>query len=177
MLTPFLFFVKVTVMNKNIAIAWDLDGVHAQFDEQVWLLTGVTSKFLDDQGILWSTLVQYPTFFATLPPYPEMVELYHDVKNHVDYSRVITGRPRKDSFPAASDHKRQWVKDHLDDKLEVIVCLSRDKQKHRSRSHEIDILVDDRIDNIHRWVEAGGVGVFHTSPEKTRQTLYRLLNL
>lgn len=164
-------------MTKNIAIAWDLDGVHAQFDEQVWLLTGVTPKFLDDQGILWSTLVNYPTFFYELAPYPEMIQLYHDVKDHVDYSRVITGRPRKDSFPAASDHKQQWVKENLDANIDVIVCLSRDKQKHLSKSHQMDILVDDRIDNIHRWVEAGGVGILHTSPALTRQTLYRLLGL
>jgi 5' nucleotidase, deoxy (Pyrimidine), cytosolic type C protein (NT5C) len=177
MLTPFLFFKKVELMNKNIAIGIDLDGVMAQFDERVLELTGVTPNTLDSTGILWSTLTKYPTFFADLKPYPEMIDLYHEVKDKVGYVRVITGRPRKDSFPAASDHKQQWVREHLDADLDVVVCLSRDKQKHMSKSHMMDILIDDRIDNIARWVEAGGVGILHISAATTRQTLFRLLEL
>lgn len=177
MLTPFFHFGKIVVMNKNIAIGIDLDGVFAAFDERVLELTGVAPNVLDQQGALWSTLAKHPTFFRDLDPYPEMVDLYHEIKNKVGYVRVITGRPRKDSFPTASDHKRQWVKQHMDIDLDVVVCLSRDKQKHISRSHEIDILIDDRIDNITRWAEAGGVGILHTSAAMTRQTLFKLLNL
>jgi hypothetical protein len=151
-------------MNKQFAIAWDLDGVHAQFDESVIELTGVLPKTLDDAGILWSTLAKYPSFFADLKPYPEMIELYHEVKDKVGYSRVITGRPRKETFPNSSQHKIDWA-------------LSKDKQKHMSEDHTHDILIDDRIDNITRWVQAGGIGILHTSPEKTRQTLLRLLGL
>lgn len=162
---------------KNISLSWDLDGVHAKFDEQVWLLTGVTPKFLDDQGILWSTLSRYPSFFADLEPYPEMVELFNETKDIVGQARVITGRPRKESFPNSTQHKIDWAKKHLDPNIDVVVCLSRDKQKHISKTHTQDILIDDRIDNINRWVEAGGIGILHTSSEKTRQTLLRLLGL
>lgn len=164
-------------MNKQFAIAWDLDGVHAQFDESVMELTGVTPKTLDDAGILWSTLEKYPSFFSDLKPYPEMVELFHETKDKVGHVRVITGRPRKEKFPNSAQHKIEWAKKHLDPNLDVVVCLSRDKQKHISKEHENDILIDDRIDNINRWVKAGGIGILHTSPEKTRQTLLRLLGL
>jgi hypothetical protein len=164
-------------MNKQFAIAWDLDGVHAQFDESVIELTGVLPKTLDDAGILWSTLAKYPSFFADLKPYPEMIELYHEVKDKVGYSRVITGRPRKETFPNSSQHKIDWAKKQLDPNIHVVVCLSKDKQKHMSEDHTHDILIDDRIDNITRWVQAGGIGILHTSPEKTRQTLLRLLGL
>lgn len=177
MLTPFFHFSKMIGMNKHIALGIDSDGVLAQFDERVLELTGVTPNVLDGQGALWSTLVKYPTFFRDLAPYREMVDLYHEIKNKVGYVRVITGRPRKDGFPAASDHKREWVKEHLDANLDVIVCLSRDKQKYISKSHDIDILIDDRVDNINRWIKAGGVGILHTSAATTRETLLNLLNL
>jgi hypothetical protein len=162
---------------KHISLSWDLDGVHAQFDERVIELTGVTPKFLDDQGILWSTLAKYPSFFANLEPYPEMITLFNDTKDIVGQTRVITGRPRKETSPNSAQQKVDWAKKHLDPKVDVIVCLSKDKQKHISKTHDLDILIDDRLDNITRWVEAGGIGILHTSPETTRQTLLRLLGL
>lgn len=171
-----MLFMKVQLM-KHFSIALDLDGVMAQFDERVIELTGVKPKVLDDAGVLWSTLERYPSFFADLKPYPEMVELFHEVKDKVGRVRVITGRPRKETFPNSVQHKTEWAKKHLDPNLEVVVCLSKDKQKHISKEHEHDILIDDRPDNINRWVKAGGIGILHTSPEKTRQTLLRLLGL
>jgi len=113
---------------KHISISLDLDGVYAAFDERVIELTGEHPSHLDARGLLWSTLEQHPTFFADLQPYPEMLELFHDVKDIVGQIRVITGRPRKERFPTATNDKIEWAKKHLDPKVEVIVCLSRDKQ-------------------------------------------------
>lgn len=161
---------------KHISLSWDLDGVHAQFDEQVVELTGVQPKFLDDQGILWSTLAKYPSFFADLKPYTEMIDLFNETKDIVGQARVITGRPRRETFPNSAQHKVEWAKKHLDPNVEVIVCLSRDKQKHISKDHQVDILIDDRADNIQRWIAAGGVGILHTSHEQTRKALFQLLN-
>jgi len=40
----------------------------------------------------------------------------------------------------------------------------------------MDILIDDRADNIQRWVAAGGVGILHVSAADTRKALFQLLN-
>ena len=36
------------------------------------------------------------------------------------------------------------------------------------------ILIDDRKDNIDRWKEAGGIGIYHTSAADTIQQLKKL---
>ena len=89
--------------------------------------------------------------------------------------RVITGRPRKETFPTAVADKTQWVKEHIGDIFDVIVCLARDKQKYVKRGTN-DILVDDREDNIERWRNAGGVGVLHKNYTDTYTQLINLLN-
>jgi len=48
--------------------------------------------------------------------------------------------------------------------------LSKDKQNYL-KDH--DILIDDREQNIQRWVEAGGIGILHTSAENTIRQLQK----
>jgi hypothetical protein len=50
----------------------------------------------------------------------------------------------------------------------------------RSAKHKKDfagpnnILIDDRVDNINGWIEAGGIGILHTSAEDTIKQLNKL---
>ena len=36
------------------------------------------------------------------------------------------------------------------------------------------ILIDDRKDNIEQWIEAGGIGIHHTSTNSTIKKLQKL---
>lgn len=176
MLTPFFHFGKIVAMNKNTHISWDLDGTLCQFNERVLELTGQLPHVLDAQNRLWTTLEQHQNFFATLRPYEDMVELVRVLHGYGFNQRVITGRPRKDSMPGATDDKIQWVKKHISEISDVIVCLSRDKQKHM-KAGVVDILIDDRHSNIHNWRMAGGVAIHHKSFDDTFTQLQTLLNL
>lgn len=173
---PFLFFHYNVDMNKNVNISWDCDGVLAAFDERVFDLTGHQPHVLDTQHVLWSSLTKHPNFFATLEPYTDMVNLVLTLKSYNVRQRVITGRPRKDSFPSATQDKINWVKTHLGTDMDVIVCLSCDKQKHM-KTNTLDILVDDRIDNVHNWRLAGGVAIHHKTFADTHSQLFTLLNI
>lgn len=159
-----------------VRVNWDLDGVLAQFDERVLELTGQPPQVLDAQKLLWPTLEKHPNFFATLRPYHDMTGLVRTLNMYGFNQRVITGRPRKDSMPGATEDKIWWVKEHVGEIFDVIVCLSRDKQKHM-KVGVIDILIDDRHDNIHNWRMAGGVAIHHKSFDDTFTQLQTLLNI
>jgi 5'(3')-deoxyribonucleotidase len=161
----------------KIDIAFDLDGVLADFDGHYIKLFDVPPHIDDARGELWSNIEKTPSFFADLPTIPPMVELFRcasNVPNNVTI-RVITGRPRTDRLPFAERDKRKWVHNNLGS-VETIVCLARDKQKHIVPG-AISVLIDDRIDNIHRWEEAGGWGIHHTSAASTRAALENIFNI
>jgi hypothetical protein len=159
-----------------VRVNWDCDGVLAQFDERVLELTGQLPHVLDAQKLLWPTLERHSNLFADLCPYDDVVSLVHMLHALGFKQRVITGRPRKDSMPTATCDKIAWVSRYVPEIVDVVVCLSRDKQKY-IEAGVIEILIDDRQPNIHNWIEAGGVGILHTSAATTRQTLLNLLNL
>ncbi|MBP5699152.1 MAG: hypothetical protein J6W96_06470, partial [Alphaproteobacteria bacterium] len=53
----------------------------------------------------------------------------------------------------------------------VICCLSKDKQKYGKPN---DILIDDRPNNIEKWIKMGGIGILHTSAKETIRKLEEL---
>ena len=163
-------------MNKNVMLSFDLDGVLANFDKRVIDLTGVTANQLDRHDQLWPALNQHPTFFADLEPYHDVVQYARYLNELGVQIRVITGRPRKDSFPTATADKVFWARQHLGQHVDVIVCLARDKHKHM-KVGVLDILIDDRMDNVHNWRLAGGTAIFHQNYSDTRIQLSTLLNL
>jgi len=163
-------------MNTTAWVSWDLDGTICQFDERVIELTGTAPHVLDNQGKLWSTLHDHQHFFAGLDPYPEMVALVQQLRKLGVQQRIITGRPRQDSMPFATKDKINWVNQHIGFSYDVIVCLSRDKQKYLKEG-VLDILVDDRVSNIENWRRAGGVAIHHTSYPTTRSQLFALLGI
>jgi 5'(3')-deoxyribonucleotidase len=165
-----------TPSKTDVFLDFDLDGVCCAFDERIIEVTGELPHILDARDELWTTVQKIPKFFRNLEPYPDMVKMVHDLKALGVPIRVITGRPRKDTMPTAAQEKIDWVHQHLGSDIDVIVCLSRDKQKHM-KTGVTDILVDDRLDNIENWRRAGGVAIHHISYEFTRAQLYKLLNI
>lgn len=154
-------------MNSEYELSWDLDGVCANYDLHFKNLFGkLPHQVSDDQ--MWKMIETKPQFYLDIPPYEDMVKLVQTLRPIVK-SRVITGRPRRDTMPTASEDKQNWCKRYFDD-IEVVVCLARDKQKYIT-PNKINILVDDRKDNINRWNAAGGVGILHKSYADTKQTL------
>jgi len=137
----------------------DLDGVLAGFDEHVHALTGSLPHELGDDG-LWDHVLQYPTFWLDIPLKEGADALWEASLTFRPI--ILTGCPRRD-FDNAANLKRQWVARHFGSDVEVITCLSRDKQVHiRSGG---DILVDDRHQNIKRWKKAGGLGILHKTAD------------
>jgi len=67
------------------------------------------------------------------------------------------------------DQKRRWVNNYLGEDVVVNTTIrAAEKAQHAAPNH---ILIDDKMKAINPWMEAGGIGVLHTSAEDTIRQL------
>ena len=66
----------------------------------------------------------------------------------------------------------EWIDKHLPG---THLVLRSAKHKYELSGHN-HILIDDKITTIESWIEAGGIGILHTSTAETIEHL-KLLNL
>lgn len=143
----------------------DLDGVLADFDRGVEIVTG---RRPDQQSTreMWTALSRAPDFFGTL-------EMMRDAKELWDYCAphrpvILTGLPLG---RWAEPQKRRWVANMLGAEVEVITCMARDKPKWSAPGH---ILVDDREKTKAGWEAAGGTFILHTQAASSIRQLKAL---
>lgn len=142
----------------------DMDNVIVNFDKNfkdVYRINPAEISRIE----LWAKVIATKNYWYNLP-------MQADAKKLIEYLKraefhILTGIPSLD-FRRAQKEKKQWVKKHIGQNINVICCLSKDKQKYCNPG---DILIDDLEDNINRWEKAGGIGILHKSAEKTIETL------
>jgi hypothetical protein len=166
----------------------DLDGVLVDFDKGYYDLTDVLTHHADRQGkdefwdlfrnklkeknitekqyweslqwmsdgkILWDYIKKYNPYVLTAPsinhniPKPERYNISHN--------ESIQG-------------KVEWVK-RLDGMKKIYFAAASFKQQYASKNK---ILIDDRLDTIERWINKGGIGIYHTSAQNTINELKKL---
>lgn len=135
-----------------IELFLDLDGVFAHFDLGHYELTGKWPHEVSGSQ-MWKAIYKAKNFFLTLKFMPDAEILWEYMKQYDP--RFLTGAP---SSNASREHKKLWVAEKFGPQYETIVLPSKDKQLYAG-DHKV--LVDDRKDNIQRWVDAGGIGVLH----------------
>lgn len=149
----------------------DLDGVLADFDAGVRLLTGRTpDEYTKRHGTpaLWSLLARTPDFYTLLPPHPDGPHIWARVKRL--QPTILTGCPLGEW---AAPQKRAWVAKFLGSHVPVITCLSKNKHTYATSGA---ILIDDRVATGVAWSEAGGTFVHHTTLSSTLAQLDTLLS-
>ena len=144
--------IPVVATYAPLELFLDLDGVFANFDLRVFELTGKWPHELASRE-MWKAVDRDEGFFLNLAFMPGAETLWAYAKQY--RPTFLTGAP---SRPVTHDHKRTWVAEKFGSEWRVIVLPSKDKQIH---AHPTAILVDDRDDNIQRWVDAGGIGILH----------------
>lgn len=121
-------------------------------------------------------------FFENLPMMPGAQELW-DYVHSLTTPIILTAAPNYTKgvddplFVKAAQGKKQWLaKMFAPVKEQNFICtLSHLKQDFiKTRPGQYQILIDDRLGNINRWVKAGGIGIHH---KKTDQTIDDLLKL
>lgn len=143
----------------------DLDGVLADFDRGVEIITG---KRPDQQSTraMWSALSRHADFFGTLEMMRDAKELWEYCAPHKPV--ILTGLPLGNW---AAAQKKRWVANMLGEDVEVITCMSRDKPKWSRPGH---VLVDDREKTKAGWEANGGTFILHTSAATSIKALKEL---
>ncbi len=150
-----------------------MDGVVADFDR--FMLENLGRTFPHQGGPtdpeMWKFLESVENLYYKLELTPYATRLMDAILAVGVPVAMLTAIPRRSTIPEAEADKRRWMKDKLPqyDVPVLIGPFSRDKQKHIR--YMGDILIDDREDNIDRWIKAGGIGILHKDIEETLQLL------
>jgi len=150
-----------------------MDGVLADL---VGTLEKISGKSVHDytSNEFWNEAKQYQNLFRILDKKQDADELIDDLLFAFSDMNIeiLTAIPLIASFPTAAQDKENWIKEHFNHGFKFkIGPYARDKYKHAKPG---DILIDDSSINIDQWNEAGGIGILHTSAEKTLEELSKL---
>ena len=163
------------ILKPTYEIYVDLDGVIVNFAEHAKEITGIDidNAGKDDRNKFWKHVERHvkqgKPFFAAMSPMEDAYKLWNYVEKHSPTILSATGH-----IFGAGKEKRAWVRDHLGASVAekaIFVRNSRDKAKYAT---SISILIDDRTKSITPWVEAGGIGILHTTTELTIKQLKEL---
>lgn len=150
----------------------DLDGVLVDFEDKALEIVG----FLPDRTEagkrarkeFWQAISAHVKrggkFFADMKKLHDADELWKYIHTLGVPVRICsaTGHTR-----GAGDEKRSWVAAHLSQEAADTAIFVRDGKDKAAHAHAAAILIDDRVNVITPWIEAGGIGILHTSTEST----------
>jgi 5'(3')-deoxyribonucleotidase len=137
-----------------------MDGVLVDFNKGYKELTGVDlgSEHRNDDHF-WDPINEKGyDFWINLGWMPDGKRLWNYIKK---YNPELLSAPSRQ--PESRVAKHDWVKRELPD---VHLILRSAKHK-KDFATPTSILIDDRIDNVQGWREAGGIAIHHVSTKHT----------
>jgi 5'(3')-deoxyribonucleotidase len=147
-------------------VAFDSDGVIADFDALVYEILGQRHIHEVPKGTMWKEIERYDRevapFFESLGIMPGVERMLDFAHQHFSEVFVLTASGYTPADGAAQ--KRRWYSRHFPHLRVEVVPKSPDKAAFATPT---TILVDDRSKSIDPWVAAGGIGILHTSVEDT----------
>ena len=164
-INPMIFEAKDQPQYK---IYCDMDGVLVDFEKGYEELTGrnIRGKHIRGDADFWQPISDAgEDFWVNLEWMSDGKELWSYIK---PYSPKLLSAPSREK--SSRTGKEKWVAEHLPG---VPLLLKPADQKQLYASSK-SILIDDRKDNIERWIEAGGIGIHHTSASNTVSKLKEL---
>ena len=171
--------------NSPPQIYCDLDDVLTNFEESASQAIGVSVSKVSSTT-LWDCLRKKFSFFETLPwkkgtslnqtqtllnistsslfILVDGRKLWTRIKEHNPI--ILSGIPRGGW---AEVQKRRWCRRELGESVVVILCESRNKNRHCTSG---DILIDDRRAARIPWEHSGGTFIHHKSANRTILILF-----
>lgn len=140
----------------------DMDGVIADF------FGGVADKFnvdhwksIQDREIAFATLAN-TDFFNRLPKFPESDKIVNFVKDISKGDWGICSSPMRGDTMNSSYWKRVWLESngYIPPLIEnMIFTGNKHKYAMNKLNRSRNILIDDKLENIDRWNQAGGIAI------------------
>lgn len=156
----------------------DSDGVLADFSAYCLKHYGSLPEGLVEKGAkakFWAWVNHHNStvapFFRSLPKMKDADELVEFCQSNFHSVKVLTARGNTPSDGEAQ--KVGWYEEHYPGLECIVVRKSPDKANY---AHARSILIDDRSKSIDPWVEAGGIGILHTSAEDTIRQLQEIMD-
>ncbi len=147
----------------------DMDGVIVDFERGYNELTGKKTPGVDstyDKDDFWGAITKEGAkFWANLNWMPDGKQLWSYIKQY--NPELLTAPSREESSRIG---KLAWVDKNIPN-TPVIFKQAKDK---KDLAEPNAILIDDRKDNIQQWIDAGGIGIRHTSAASTIKQLEKL---
>ncbi len=153
----------------------DMDGVLADFESGLSDILGykVDLKAVKDVYDDRKREVTAKHLFRNLKPLPDAWKLIDWALNSGIHTEILTAAGTVNRSLVCKD-KIEWVREHCTDKW-IIIPTFKGSQK-AAFAHKKAVLIDDRQRNIDCWVEAGGIGILHTTADETIKQLNELIN-
>ena len=155
--------------SQQYKVYCDMDGVIVDFERGYNDLTGKEAPGVHstyDKTDFWSSITKAGAkFWADLNWMSDGKELWNYIKQY--NPKLLTAPSREKSSEIG---KQEWIDKHLPG-IPVIFKQAKDK---KDLAEPNAILIDDRKDNIQQWIDAGGIGIRHTSTESTIKQLQKL---
>lgn len=155
----------------------DCDGVLADFDGYAAQLLGMPPREYErekhNDAKLWEILYSHDDYFYKLPVMHDAPKLVQGVIDRGFEPTILTGIPSKEGSDWAIRQKTRWAEKHFPE-LPIICCKSKEKFMHQVPGFH-NVLIDDWAKWKHKWEEAGGTFILHTSAEKSLSELDELI--
>jgi nicotinamide mononucleotide adenylyltransferase len=153
---------------ESYKIYCDMDGVLVDFEKGYEELTGqnIRGQHISGGPNFWDPITKAgASFWVKLQWMPDGKQLWEYIKQ---YTPVLLSAPSREE--SSKIGKYVWVKREMPGTKLILRSAERKQEFATPQS----ILIDDRKDNIDRWKEAGGIGIYHTSAADTIQQLKKL---
>ena len=146
---------------NNYKVYCDMDGVIVDFDKGYFELTGhqLDGTHRSDTHF-WDPINKagYDFWINLEWIKPDGRTLWEYIEK---YNPIILSAPS--NRPESRVAKRNWVERELPG-TEILLRSAKHKKDFASPN---SILIDDRIDNVQGWRDAGGIGIHHVSTKHT----------
>ena len=149
----------------------DMDGVLTDFLTAFKQIDGRTTKEVEKLGDkeFWKHVEKGGLdYWSNVPWMKDGKKLWNFVKK---YNASILSAPAR-TIPESPKGKKIWVKRELGN-VNLILKRARNKIEYAGKN---TILIDDQKKNTDVWNKTGGIGIHHTTADKTIKTLKGILN-
>jgi len=152
----------------------DMDGVIADFFQALENKYGVDHwKDIDiDKSILE---LKGTDFFGTIPKFKTSDTLISYIDKLTNGAWIILSSPLRYDNDNSAFWKRHWLAKHNYKPNDAIFTSNKEKYAMNRLYTRGNILIDDKPDNINKWIYKGGIGILYQANQDSLEYLYNKL--